>query len=91
MNDSGVGRKPALGLFPDRPTPRLCDRVVEVLRRFSLRSPRLGDRSSEPLTVAGINPAGQTTGYYFDAGGSSTAFCGALNPTSRQGGRSVSR
>ena len=32
MNDSGVGRKPALGLFPDGPTPRLYDRVVEVLR-----------------------------------------------------------
>ena len=32
MNNSGASRPSALGLFPNRPTPRLYDGVVEVLR-----------------------------------------------------------
>ena len=32
MNNSTACGRPALGLLPDQPTPRLYDRVVEVLR-----------------------------------------------------------
>jgi hypothetical protein len=32
MNNSPADRQSPLGLFPGEPTPRLYDRVVEVLR-----------------------------------------------------------
>ena len=32
MNNSPVDRRSPLGLFPGEPTPRLYDRLVEVLR-----------------------------------------------------------
>jgi len=32
MNNSPADRRSPLGLFPGEPTPRLYDRVVEVLR-----------------------------------------------------------
>ena len=56
MNDSGVGRKPALGLFPDRPTPRLYDRVVvgQALLPATLREarPATGFAASFSFTAA---------------------------------------
>jgi hypothetical protein len=32
MNNFPADRRPPLGLFPGEPTPRVYDRVVEVLR-----------------------------------------------------------
>jgi len=32
MNNSPADRRSPLGLFPGQPTPRICDRTVEVLR-----------------------------------------------------------
>jgi len=32
MNNSPADRRSTLGLFPGKPSPRLYDRVVEVLR-----------------------------------------------------------
>lgn len=32
MNNSPVDRRSPLGLSPGEPTPKLCDRLVEVLR-----------------------------------------------------------
>jgi hypothetical protein len=38
MNNSPADRRSPLGVFPGEPTPRLYDRVVEVLRTRHWRS-----------------------------------------------------
>ena len=45
MNNSGASRPSALGLFPDRPTLRLYDGVLEVLRtrHYSRRTEARGE------------------------------------------------
>jgi hypothetical protein len=58
MNDSNYERGSPLGCFPGRPTPRLYDRVVEVLRVWHY-SELAGQKHFDDGAAQGVNGAWQ--------------------------------